>query len=143
MWSAPCAKRAENDAIALRVGRLIPMLSSDRDREIVAAAPAIGRTLWGFGGHHLARVAEAHLHDGGGDGCRRQHLDDAYDGDADHSARPPLDWRRIVRARLEETSWLDSPEIEFLKSLNRWNGRLTPKQWTWPASIADRVGVDR
>lgn len=46
---------------ALKVARLLPLLASDRDGEVVATARAIGRTLAAYGQdwHDLARLISA------------------------------------------------------------------------------------
>jgi hypothetical protein len=102
--------------IKVRVRQLLLLLSSNRDGEVVAAARALCRTLRGAG---------ADLHD----------LADVLDGNVMPSPPPPpppqehpIDQRLAQHILENHESELTDWEIEFLKSIVQWRGRLTAKQ---------------
>ena len=113
--------------IAPRLRKLLLMLSSNQDGEVVGAARAIGRTLQSVGSdwHALAGVLTEPPHP-----KRAPHTDD--DAHAD-------DWRELRQFCLDRDRLLSEREREFLTSLGNWRGTLTEKQHAWLDSIHARV----
>jgi hypothetical protein len=115
------------DPIATRLKKLLLMLSSDREGEVVNAARLIGTTLRDAGSdwHDLA----AGLLTPAG---RKPLPPPPPHDDAD-------DWR-TMRARCLAHSYLLAPrEREFLLDLERWRGQLTERQLAWLTAIHARV----
>lgn len=98
-----------------QLGKLLRMLSSDSDGEVVAAARAIGRVL------------EAHKLDW-------HALADALCPTAERH-----DWRDLLAYCAANMSRLAPHERAFLRSIARWRGELTDKQRDWLHAIADRL----
>ena len=113
--------------IAPRLRKLLLMLSSNQDGEVVGAARAIGRTLQGVGAdwHALAGL----LTEPPQPRKAPRPDDDAF---AD-------DWREMRRFCLDRDWLLRDREREFLTSIGDWRGTLTDKQFAWLASIHARV----
>jgi hypothetical protein len=111
--------------IAPRLKKLILMLSSDRDGEVVNAARAINNTLHSAGHdwHDLAArllmPAKTATH------VAR----DSDDRDPDVMREFCLQHQQLLRPR----------ELEFVVSLSDWRGRLTEKQFAWLSAIHARV----
>jgi hypothetical protein len=113
--------------IAPRLKKLLLMLSSDRDGEVVAAARLIGTTL---------RSAGADWHD-----LVAGLL-------APTSKRPPppphddanSEWRVMRGFCLNRDRLLRSREHEFIISLGDWCGDLTERQHAWLVAIYRRLG---
>ena len=113
--------------IATRLKKLLLMLSSEREGEVVNAARLIGSTLRGAGSdwHDLAAGLVAPV--------------------APPARNPPPrhdnadDWRAMRAFCLSNTHLLLIREREFLLDLERWRGNLTEKQFAWLASIHMRV----
>ena len=112
--------------IAPRLRKLVLMLSSNQDGEVVGAARAIGRALQSVGTdwHALAGVLTEPPQP-----RRPRAEDDAF---AD-------DWRELRQFCLHRGRLLSEREREFLTSLGNWRGTLTEKQHAWLASIHARV----
>lgn len=102
------------------------MLSSERDGEVVNAARAISRTL---------RTAGADWHD----------LTGLLATPPKTQTRKPRndggDWRAMRRHCLEHQNRLSARELEFVTSLDRWRGKLTPKQSDWLQAIYERISA--
>jgi hypothetical protein len=116
------------DQIAPRLKKLLLMLSSDREGEVVNAARLIGTTLRDAGSdwHDLAAGLLTPA------GKRQPPPPPPPHDDAG-------DWR-TMRGRCLAHSYLLAPrEREFLLDLERWRGSLTEKQFAWLAAIHTRV----
>lgn len=117
--------------IADKLGKLLRLLSSDRDGEVVAAARGIERTLKnaGLDIHALAAAVE-------GDGARR---------DAGHSSGSGdrLSWHAIACECAAKPNRLrDQKERDFVADMVRWTvrgGEPTEKQAKWLRSIYVRA----
>jgi hypothetical protein len=111
------------DRIAERLKKLLLMLSSDCDGEVIAAARAIGRTLKDTGAdwHDFAArlLVPARVH-----GTRSNN---------------DANWRAMREYCLQHSALLRSREMEFLTSLDNWRGNLTEKQHDWLVAICERV----
>jgi hypothetical protein len=103
-----------------KLHKLILLLSSDVDGEVLGAARAIGRTLQASG---------RDWHD----------LADALTSD-DQIGRPTAlpDWRRAVSECLLHIEWLTPREVSFLRNI-RWSPRISAKQTAWLADIWQQV----
>jgi len=110
-----------------KLAKLVLMLSSDRDGEVVAAARAIGRSLRAVGTdwHELARKLTVPAH------SRRPPPHDADHGDAN--------WRALRDFCLDRDFLLRPREREFVVGLGNWRGQVTEKQFAWLLSIYARV----
>lgn len=107
--------------IVPRLEKLLLMLSSERDGEVVNAARAISRTLQTIGAdwHDLttgllapARSRTKRSRDNGN-----------------------TRWRVMVGFCIEHEDQLRPREVEFVHSLLHWRGDLTEKQSAWLNSI--------
>jgi hypothetical protein len=108
-------------SIAPQLGKLLLMLSSSHDGEVVAAVRAIDRTLksnrldW----HDLTQALRLPP-----SSLRRR--DDA-------------DWHDLLAFCASRMNQLNNREREFLRSIARWHGDLTEHQRNWLESIADKL----
>jgi len=117
--------------VAPRLSKLLPVLASDRDGEVVATARAIDRTLKsaGLSWHDLAAVLVVPT--APPDPPRQNMADDIDDGP------PPLDdvrgWRFLARSALDFRSRMSNREIDFCKNMAGADRPLTQKQadWLW------------
>jgi hypothetical protein len=112
---------------AKRLTKLLLMLSSDRDGEVVAAAKAIGRALQATGKdwHDLAR-----------------RLSVPVKARISEQAPPRHDknWRAMHEHCIQHDDRLRPREREFIDSLGSWRGDLTEKQRSWLVAIYQRLG---
>jgi hypothetical protein len=125
--------KAQLDQISGRLKKLLLMLSSDRDGEVVNAARLIGSTLRdsGHDWHDLA--------------CALTESPKAkpYQQSArDHDHYADGDWRMMRAHCLANMHLVRSREYDFLVDLDRWNGDLTARQFHWLSSIYARVRRD-
>jgi hypothetical protein len=109
---------------AERLEKLLLMLSSDQDGEVVNAARAIGRALRDSGSdwHDLA----SQLKNKPNPKPRDEH--------------PPGDWRIMREFCLDRDRLLRPREREFVVRLGDWRGNLTEKQHAWLLAIYQRLG---
>ena len=114
-----------------RLAKLVLMLSSDRDGEVVSAARAIGRTLrsagtdWhAFAARLLPTRARA-----------RQRPDD----DSGPFGPGRNRWRGMQKFCREHDAQLRPREGDFINSLGAWHGVLTEKQFDWLTAIYQRL----
>jgi hypothetical protein len=111
-----------------RIAKLIRLLSSPVDGEVVNAARALDRVLAGAGGfHHLAEVVEANW----------------YPQPPPKPKPPPEpkhDWQ-IMAAHLLKYRHvlLGSRELDFLQNMQRSRTAPTDKQWKWLGDIEARL----
>jgi hypothetical protein len=107
--------------IAPQLGKLVRLLASDRDGEVVAAARAIDRVLkscrldW----HDLAEAICLPL-------PAVQPCDDR-------------DWRDLLAFAASRMSRLNDREKEFLRSIAKRRGDLTERHRDWLESIAAKL----
>ena len=112
-----------------RLEKLLLMLSSESDGEVVNAARAIGRTLEtsGFDWHDLA--TSLRMPATAKPRTRKPPREDEDD----------LSWRVMVGFCIEHEHWLHGRECEFVTSLLHWHGELTEKQSAWLTAIYQRL----
>jgi hypothetical protein len=103
-----------------RLGKLIPLLGSDRDGEVIGAARAIDRLLKSAGRdwHDLAALLRLPA--------------PRWEIAAD-------DWQSVARFCAENSTRLTERELDFLATLASWRGRPTEKQFAWLRKIAARL----
>jgi hypothetical protein len=114
-----------------RLTKLVLMLSSDRDGEVVAAARAIGRAL---------RAAGRDWHDFAGgllDPAKKRADQQGRHDDGQHDSH--ADWRAMHKFCLRHESKLRSRELKFIYSIAHWRGELTSKQHRWLTAIHQRL----
>jgi hypothetical protein len=121
---------ARLDQIAPRLKKLLLMLSSDREGEVVNAARLIGSTLQdaGHDWHDLAGALTELAVQPQRDSHAREHRDSDSVG-----------WREQRAFCLEHVCRLRDREREFIDSLGRWRGPLTEKQASWLSAIYQRI----
>jgi hypothetical protein len=106
--------------IAPRLKKLLLMLSSERDGEIINAARLIGTTL---------RSAGADWHDLVAGLLTTRRIETDTNGD----------WCAMREFCLRHSELLRSREHEFITGLGAWHGPLTEKQSAWLSAIHARV----
>jgi hypothetical protein len=121
---------ARLDQIAPRLKKLLLMLSSERDGEVVNAARLIGSTLQNAG-HDWHDLAGA-LTDPAASSRPKPLPRDDYDSD-------PADWHEQRDFCLQHRHWLRGRELEFVTDLAHWRGQLTEKQASWLSAIYQRL----
>jgi hypothetical protein len=112
----------------VKLGKLIRLLSSNRDGEVLAAVHALKRVLDGgkLDIHALADMVEA-----------------AGVSPARHGKTREPSWNQIARECASRPDLLRDHERAFVSDMVRWTaarGEPTPKQATWLRSIYVRVG---
>jgi hypothetical protein len=112
--------------IAPRLEKLLLMLSSDQQGEVVNAARAVGRALQSIG---------ADWHDLVGNLL----VPGRQPGPQADPAEEDADWRSIRSFCLNHEHELRPRELEFVTSLGSWRGELTEKQAAWLKSIHGRL----
>jgi hypothetical protein len=109
-----------------QIGKLIRLLGSDKDGEVVATARALGRTLKATGRdwHDLADVAERYL--------ARPTI----------PVRPP--WQMLAQECLRQGGAyrLKAGERQFLVGMTNWTSEPSERQWAWLRAIAAALGVE-
>lgn len=122
-------RAARLSSIVPRLEKLLLMLSSGSDGEVVNAARAIDRTL---------RTAGADWHDLTGllaTPAPRPQTKTPRDDDSTDAS----DWR-VMRTFCERRSdFLSAREKEFIADLKYWRGHLTQKQRAWLTAIYERL----
>jgi hypothetical protein len=103
--------------IGTTVGKLIRLLDSDRDGEVLGAARAIRRVLEGAGldFHDLARAIEV--------------------------PGPPIppEWRDMATFCRKHAQSLTERERAFVLSMVKWRGEPSERQIDWLLAIFERV----
>lgn len=104
-------------AIAPRLRKLLLMLSSDHDGEVIAGARAIGRALRdsGLDWHHLADTVI-------------------------RVDRPPDDWRTMAKYCRGQAHRLSPREFDFISNIALSRCEPSPKQLKWLRDIYARLG---
>jgi hypothetical protein len=101
-----------------QLSKLLLLLSSDRDREVVSAARAIGRVL---------RSNRLDWHDL----VKAMHVP--------ASAHACSDWHDDLAYCAEHMHLVDDRERDFLRAMAHWRGKPSQKQIDWLAGIGDRL----
>jgi hypothetical protein len=109
-----------------KVGKLIRLLASDQDGEVVASARALHRTLRnaGLDFNDLGQMIEAPTR--------------PYQRTAD----PNSDWHAMARACAEYVHELSDRERSFVRSMTKWRGEPSEKQLDWLIAIFERIRED-
>jgi hypothetical protein len=109
--------------IAPTVGKLIRMLGSDREGEVIASAHALRRVLQGAGLdlHDLAQVIEMPV--------RPIISPDVED----------TDWRDMASFCRKHARELSERERAFVLSMVKWHGEPSERQLDWLSVIFERV----
>jgi len=141
------------DPVADKLGKLLKMLSSPRDGEVIAAARAILRTLEGAGAdiHELAhRVESGKL----SEADMQRIYDAAYaDGQRDAEKDKPAEFHDIepnwhemaINCRDQDDGRLTPRERDFVNDMLRWTVHRKPseKQGKWLHLLYVRLGRRR
>jgi hypothetical protein len=108
-------------SITPQLGKLVLLLSSNHDGEVLAAVRAIDRVLKSsrLSWHDLAQAI-------------------CLPPPAVHPCND-RDWRDLLAFCASRMSSLSSREREFLRSIARWRGDLTERQRDWLEVIADKL----
>jgi hypothetical protein len=96
------------------LGKLIPLLGSDKSGEVVATAAAIGRVLEanGLDWHSLAAAVAPMVDE---------------------------DWRNTLAYCSRHAAQLSAKENDFLKTLTHWRGEPSERQLDWLEGIAAKL----
>src|SRR5262245_27714361 len=117
--------------IAPTLGKLVRLLSSDQDHEVLGAARAIQRVLASAGAdfHALAGLIEVTAHN-----RTYGHQDTA----------PGQDWRvrAMVRFCADHPELLSPKEYNFITTLARRRGKPSERQLEWLCAIYARVSAE-
>jgi hypothetical protein len=113
--------------IAPTLAKLIRLLSSDRDGEVVASVHAMRRLLASIGLslHDLADVIELP--------ANKTHSNTTRFDDDDP------DWRVMAKACAQCRYLLSERERSFVATMARWRGSPSRKQRDWLEAIYDRI----
>jgi hypothetical protein len=133
--------------IAGKVAKLIRLLASDRDGEVLSAVAALRRALESAGSdlHELAKavtngggeLSEAEMRKlfnagfaAGLEAAREDREEGFHDADDWHSKHDYCERnKRHLRTR----------DRDFIESLGRWQGKLTPKMQNWLDDVYARL----
>jgi hypothetical protein len=125
-------------ALAARpaVAKLIRLLASNVDGEVLAAVRALGRALKASGCdfHDLACIVEASST--APSGRAEADFHNHFGGDDDETELP---WEIMVDACADQPDQFTSKEQQFLQSMQDWYGTPTPKQLDWLVALFERV----
>jgi hypothetical protein len=116
--------------------KLIRLLASEIDGEVLAAVRALGRALKesGCDFHDLASIVEA---PSTAPSARAEaDLRNHFGGD---DGETELRWQRMVDACTDQLGRFTSREWQFLQTMQRWHGRPTQKQLGWLVAVFERV----
>jgi hypothetical protein len=124
-----------------KLRKLIPLLASDKNGEVVAAAAAITRILhslksdWHDLSSRLTAEPPPNGHGPNGQhGSRRRQHSGRHDQQHGH-----YDWREAQSYCADRPHLLSTRECEFIESLAQWRGTPTEKQLAWLAAIHARL----
>jgi len=121
-------------AVRPALAKLIRLLASEIDGEVLAAVRALGRALKesGCDFHDLASIVEA---PSTAPSARAEaDLRNHFGGDDGETELP---WQRMVDACTDQLG--RSRERQFLQTMQRWHGTPTPKQLGWLVALFERV----
>ena len=118
--------------IGPKVGKLIALLGSDVDGEVLGAVAALGRVLEGAGLDYTdlgeAMGAGLVLH-------TLRHPSEVLPGEDEL-------WRQQARWLLSLGADLSEKEIEFLRNIVKWIGRPSDKQLAWLERIYKEAAAE-
>jgi hypothetical protein len=118
------------DRTTERLTKLLLLLSSERDGEVINTARAIGRTLKDTGAdwHDFAAklLVPAKTHS-------PHHTRHTHHNGADGN------WWKMREFCLRHSTLLRERELEFIIGLAHWRGNLTEKQFAWLSAIHERL----
>jgi hypothetical protein len=121
--------------IAPTLAKLIRLLSSDREGEVVASVHAIRRVLAsvGLSLHDLADAIELPTRGVGNtnSGTNSEFRASQHDDDPD--------WRVMAKACAQCPHLLSERERSFVRTMTRWRGKPSRKQAEWLEAIYDRI----
>jgi hypothetical protein len=119
--------------IVPRLEKLLLMLSSERDGEVINAARAISRTLQAIGAdwHDLAAGLLAPSARTRAKKPPRETSEDKAD----------VSWRTMLAFCVDCEERLRGREQEFITSLLHWRGQPTEKQLDWLTAIYERLSA--
>lgn len=118
--------------LAAKLDPLIRMLASSVDAEVIASARALERRL------RASRLDLNDFADALGQSAKEPpHHPRRWRDTNDESTE--VDWRALREFCMQHKTRLRERELEFISSLDRWRGSLTPKQHDWLAAIAARL----
>src|SRR5512132_3366214 len=115
--------------------KLLPMLSSDKPGEVVAAVAAIDRTLRGAGcdfHDRASAVAKPTTPPHKEPPPRPYHREPPSPPDRSH-------WQAMREFCLSRPDLLRPREREFVEDLGHWRGNITDKQLGWLGAIHARL----
>jgi hypothetical protein len=112
--------------VAPRIGRLIRLLGSDQDGEVVAAVRALGRTLAGAGEdfHSLADAVESSAIE-------------------TRPLRRPENWRTSARWLINSGARLTPKERAFVNQMASWPYEPSERQSQWLEALIERATCQR
>ena len=128
-----CAMKPIPRALRAALAKLIRLLASDVDGEVLATVRALGRTLKASGCdiHDLAGLVEAP------DATRPvTTFHNQFDDDDGETGLP---WRHMVDACTDQPHRFTLKERQFLQSMRHWYGRPSSKQLDWLIALFERV----
>ena len=113
-------------AIAPQVAKLIRLLASPVDGEVIATVAALRRVLSSanLDLHNLANVVEF---------CAHREAPQIASTIADD-----LDVREMIRRCCEYSDLLSVKELAFVRSMAKWRGEPTERQMAWLSSLYER-----
>ena len=108
------------------MAKLIRLLASDVDGEVLAAVRALGRTLKAGGCdiHDLAGLVEA----------PEAGFYDQFDDDDDET-----EWRFMLDTCTAHVERFTSKEQQLFQTLQHWRGTPTERQLSWLRALFERV----
>ena len=112
--------------VAPMVAKLIKLLASDKDGEVLASVCALRRVLAkaGLDLNAVATMIE-----------RPSRSSDQ----ADNPDQPQLDWQTIAKHCATYPQLLSARERSFVRSMTAWCGHPSDRQCLWLASIYERI----
>jgi len=122
------------------IAKLLRMLGTDREGELVATVHALRRVLASnnLALHDLARIVEApSVVPPSGSGRAGSGFRDWHD-DGD-TIETELPWREMVAACVHHIARFTAKERGFIRSMNGWHGEPSAKQLGWLIALFEPV----
>jgi hypothetical protein len=123
-------------AVRPALAKLIRLLASEIDGEVLAAVRALGRALKqsGCNFHDLASIVE--VPSTAPSARAEADLRNHFGGDDGETELP---WQRMVNVCIGHPGCFTSKERQFLQTMQRWRGTPTRKQLNWLLALFERV----
>jgi hypothetical protein len=123
-------------AVRPALAKLIRLLASEIDGEVLAAVRALGRALKqsGCDFYDLASIVE--VPSTAPSARAEADLRNHFGGDDGETELP---WQRMVDACTDQLGRFTSRERRFPQTMQRWHGTPTPKQLVWLVALFERV----